>query len=648
MNKKYLIIFLLFFITLLLTGYIYCDYKEKQITKNNDNVTKEETKKENDISEEKNEDFAAEKVVLKGEENVKKVVKKVTEEIKEEKKEEQVEKVETKESYIVTFDSNGGEINEKSKLVTYNEYYGNLIDAKKEGYTFIGWYNKKGKKINENSVVTERGNHTLYAKYKINSYIIKFDYNYLENNLYKNLLDKKSYNLDYEIINDDEIFNNQNVFKFNLSENVIKYKENIKLEEDKIYTFSVYLKSDSEKELMIGFNGEEEKIKVNENFNKFTKTFKAEDKNYDEFLFKIEGDISKDSYLEIYDLSISEGEENTKEEEINYNEKVETKDAPLREGYKFDGWYKDLSLKEKVNDSVKEDAIYYAKWIPNTYTLKLEVNGKVTEVKGSFNSLKKLEIPESNYKITYDEREVFIKRTFKGWVNENNETAIENYIFKKDEKLKAIFEDTVNVQLEDINKENNICSWNTKKSGNGESYDAKTTININSDIKLYSVCKQIIKPERPINSGTITSYYGNRIHPVSNENKFHSGIDMSSSDKNIYPVLPGVIAKTGSNSSMGNFLLDTNIFTRNYIIIHHTYNNQNYTSAYYHLEEKYVRKNQKVDQNTVIGKMGQTGIATGVHLHLTMYKGHLDSENSEIIDPKSVIDLPSNWNSRVY
>ena len=30
---------------------------------------------------------------------------------------------------------------------------------------------------------------------------------------------------------------------------------------------------------MIGFNGEEEKIKVNENFNRFTKTFKAEDRN---------------------------------------------------------------------------------------------------------------------------------------------------------------------------------------------------------------------------------------------------------------------------------------------------------------------------------------------------------------------------------
>ena len=50
----------------------------------------------------------------------------------------------------------------------------------------------------------------------------------------------------------------------------------------------------------------------------------------------------------------------------------------------------------------------------------------------------------------------------------------------------------------------------------------------------------------------------------------------------------------------------------------------------------------------ILGKMGHTGIATGVHLHLTMYKGHLDSENSEMIDPKSVIDLPSNWNSRVY
>ena len=69
MNKKYLIVMLLFLITLLLTGYIYCEYKEKEFNKNND-ITIKETKKENDISKEKEEEKVAEKIVLKGEENV--------------------------------------------------------------------------------------------------------------------------------------------------------------------------------------------------------------------------------------------------------------------------------------------------------------------------------------------------------------------------------------------------------------------------------------------------------------------------------------------------------------------------------------------------------------------------------------------------
>lgn len=638
MNKKLFLI--LFFIFLIVTGYIYYNYKKNEIVKNSDNEIKENKKDINNISEEiiKEDDVVnVEKIILKGEETLRKDVITKNSENMDKKIKQETEKEEIKESYVVSFDYDGGTIEKKNKLVTYGETYGFLPDAKKEGYTFIGWYNENGQKIYENSKVTERVNQTLYAKYKINNYVIKFDYNYLENNLYKNILKNSSYNLSYELMN-DELFFNQSVLKFKLEENIIKYKEDIKLEKGKTYTYSVYLKSDIEREIEIGFNDEFEKVKINEYFNRFTKTFVANDKDYNEFIFKFNDEVTKNNYLEIYDLSISEGELNIKEEEKSYNEKIETKEVPVREGYTFDGWYTDLSLKEKAN-IVNDNNIYFAKWNANIYTLKLDIDGKISEIKGGFNTLKKIDIPELNYKVIYDEpkKEVVVKRNFKGWINENNEYLKDYYIFTKDSNFKAIFEDNETIQLEYINKENNICHWNTKKNDSGTKYDSGALLNINNDIKLYSVCNPIIKFERPINHGIVTSEYGNRIHPITGENKFHNGIDITGNDKNIYPVLPGVVAQTGNNSSMGN-----------YIIIYHTYNNQNYTSAYYHLENKNVRKNQKVNQSTVIGKMGQTGVATGVHLHLTMYKGHLDIEDSTIIDPKNIIDFPNSWDSKAY
>ena len=43
---------------------------------------------------------------------------------------------------IVTFDPQGGQINQTSKQVTYNEPYGELPTPTREGYTFLGWRGK--------------------------------------------------------------------------------------------------------------------------------------------------------------------------------------------------------------------------------------------------------------------------------------------------------------------------------------------------------------------------------------------------------------------------------------------------------------------------------------------------------------------------
>jgi len=81
--------------------------------------------------------------------------------------------------YTVTFDANGGSLTTTSKTVTYNTEYGSLPTPTKEGYTFIGWYTKvsEGVKITDATKVLVASNHTLYARWKANTYKVTFDAN---------------------------------------------------------------------------------------------------------------------------------------------------------------------------------------------------------------------------------------------------------------------------------------------------------------------------------------------------------------------------------------------------------------------------------------------------------------------------------------
>ena len=81
-------------------------------------------------------------------------------------------------SYIVAFDSNGGEsLTRASMEVTFDCAYGELQNASKVGHTFIGWFTELdgGDEIYSNTTVETPNNHTLYAHWTINSYTITFD-----------------------------------------------------------------------------------------------------------------------------------------------------------------------------------------------------------------------------------------------------------------------------------------------------------------------------------------------------------------------------------------------------------------------------------------------------------------------------------------
>lgn len=84
---------------------------------------------------------------------------------------------------------------------------------------------------------------------------------------------------------------------------------------------------------------------------------------------------------------------------------------------------------------------------------------------------------------------------------------------------------------------------------------------------------------------------------------FHTGIDIAGKlDTPVNPAMNGTVTYAGE------------IFWGygKHIIID---NGDNVTTVYAHLDKIYVYPGQKVTTNTVIGAQGQTGWATGVHLH---------------------------------
>ena len=74
---------------------------------------------------------------------------------------------ETLTAHTVTFDPNGGTLNEedKSKSVFPGDPYGKLPTPTRDSHRFDGWYTAKvgGTKVDETTVVTELEDHTLYA-----------------------------------------------------------------------------------------------------------------------------------------------------------------------------------------------------------------------------------------------------------------------------------------------------------------------------------------------------------------------------------------------------------------------------------------------------------------------------------------------------
>lgn len=101
----------------------------------------------------------------------------------------------------------------------------------------------------------------------------------------------------------------------------------------------------------------------------------------------------------------------------------------------------------------------------------------------------------------------------------------------------------------------------------------------------------------------VTSTFGTRVHPITGQESSHDGVDLSAPEGvAVLAVRSGTVAETGWDASDGN-----------YVLLDH---GDGLTTLYGCLSVVSVEVGDTVVQGGVLGAVGQTGAATGPHLHL--------------------------------
>lgn len=117
----------------------------------------------------------------------------------------------------------------------------------------------------------------------------------------------------------------------------------------------------------------------------------------------------------------------------------------------------------------------------------------------------------------------------------------------------------------------------------------------------------------------VRSPMGWRIHPVKKEKKHHNGTDIvpgKGKPPYIEAFADGKVLKARESTAPGGGF-------GHYVVLQHKIDGEFYTSLYAHLVPGsiQVKEGQKVTAGTVLGKMGTSGMSTGIHLHWEIWKG---------------------------
>ena len=247
---------------------------------------------------------------------------------------------------------------------------------------------------------------------------------------------------------------------------------------------------------------------------------------------------------------------------------------------------------------LKEDVSYNLKLVSRNENDKENV---ITQIEDNLN------IEYTTYAITYNKENIAYTSTM-----EKAEEVIDDLETGKIDTDNVGILQVYSDSYEDIkvnSSEEIIKKISTAIKENKTEKNIKIAKNNSSNNSIFTV--------KPI-SGVITSRYGHRSSPGGIGSTNHKGMDISAkSGTTIKAAATGTVKFAGYKGSLGNL-----------VIIESEKGIETY---YGHCSKIYVKKGQKVTAGDKIAAVGQTGAATGPHLHLEIHV------NEKVINPQKYL-----------
>jgi len=142
-----------------------------------------------------------------------------------------------------------------------------------------------------------------------------------------------------------------------------------------------------------------------------------------------------------------------------------------------------------------------------------------------------------------------------------------------------------------------------------------------SEIRVYIAEQKDLHLATPVGwpvNGRLSSSYGYRNHPVYEERKFHTGVDISvPSGSEVKATANGIVSFAGWTEHSGIV-----------VVIEHGHG---FSTAYAHNRKALVRVGQRIARGDVIARSGSTGVSTGPHVHYEIWKNGRHTNPTEFL-----------------
>lgn len=126
-------------------------------------------------------------------------------------------------------------------------------------------------------------------------------------------------------------------------------------------------------------------------------------------------------------------------------------------------------------------------------------------------------------------------------------------------------------------------------------------------IMTRELARQIVPGGRPIESGYISSLYGQRTDPFDGNQATHRGIDFAGvAGTQVLAVADGIVSHTGLDGGYGRMIEITH--------------GNGYVTRYAHNAKILVKPGQTVKRGDPVALMGSTGRSTGPHVHFEVLR----------------------------